>query len=137
MRRRHLVVGMLASTLTAALLAGCGSSSPDISEDASRQLDLQVQAVRNAAAGLDRGGAEVALAEVRKSVTALRARDEISADRAAKVRDAAAAVEAQIQSIPTTTTTTTTTTLPPPTRDQGNGRKDRRGNGGDGAGGGD
>jgi hypothetical protein len=133
MRRGHLAVVVLAGALTAALLAGCGSSSPGISEDASRQLDLQVAAVRNAAAALDRGGAEVALANVRKGLTDLRARDKISADRAAKVRDAAAAVEAQLQSIPTTTTsTTTTTTLPPTTREQNNDRKDKRGRNGGG-----
>jgi hypothetical protein len=136
MRRGHLIAVMLASALTAALLAGCGSSSPAISEDASRQLDLQVVAVQNAAAALDRARAEGALADVRKSVTDLRARNKISADRAAKVRDAAAAVEARLQSIPTTTstttTTTTTTTPPPPTKNDGNGNTDRKKNGGGG-----
>jgi hypothetical protein len=70
------------------------------------------------------------VAQVRKSVTELRSRDKISADRAAKVLDAAAAVEAKLGSLPTTTTTTTTTT-PPTTRDE---NKDRRkgGNGGGG-----
>jgi hypothetical protein len=60
-------------------------------------------------------------------VAELRSRDKISADRAAKVLDAAAAVEAKLGSMPTTTTTTTTT--PPTTRDE---NKDRRkgGNGG-------
>jgi hypothetical protein len=137
MRRGHLIAVMLASALTAALLGGCGSSSPAISEDASRQLDLQVVAVQNAAAALDRARAEGALADMRKSVTDLRARNKISADRAAKVRDAAAAVEARLQSIPTTTstttTTTTTTTPPPPTKNDGN--KDRKKNGGGGGGG--
>jgi hypothetical protein len=140
MRRGHLIAVMLASALTAALLAGCGSSSPAISDDASRQLDLQVVAVQNAAAALDRARAEGALADVRKAVTDLRARNKISADRAAKARDAAAAVEARLQSIPTTTsttttTTTTTTTPPPPTQNDGNGNKDRKKNGGGGGGG--
>jgi hypothetical protein len=117
-----LVTAVLGGTLTLGLVAGCGSSSPDISPDASRQLNLQVQAVRNAAAALDRDGAAAALAEVRKSVTDLRAHGKISADRAAKARDAAAAVEVQLLSIPTTTTTTTT--LPPSTRGDNNDRKD-------------
>jgi hypothetical protein len=137
MRRRYLVFVVVATTLITALLAGCGSSSPGISEDASTQLDLQTQAVRNAAAALDRDGAEAALADLRRSVDELRARDKISADRKAKVLDAAAAVEAQLQSIPTTTTTTTTTTtVPPTTRNDDNGRKDGKRNGG-GRGGGD
>jgi hypothetical protein len=108
-------------------LAGCGSSPPSITADASRQLDLQVQAVRMAVAAGNRAAAEGALAQVRKSVAELRSRDKISADRAAKVLDAAAAVEAKLGSMPTTTTTTTTT--PPTTRDE---NKDRRkgGNGG-------
>jgi predicted component of type VI protein secretion system len=134
MTRRPLVVVMLAGALTAALLAGCGSSSPSISQDASTQLDLQAQAVRNAAAALDRDGAETALADLRRSVEELRARNKISADRKSKVLGAAAAVEAQLQSIPTTTTTTTppTTRVPPSTRNDNNGRKDKGKNGGGG-----
>jgi predicted component of type VI protein secretion system len=134
MTRRPLVVVMLAGALTAALLAGCGSSSPSISQDASTQLDLQAQAVRNAAAALDRDGAETALADLRRSVEELRARNKISADRKSKVLGAAAAVEAQLQSIPTTTTTTTppTTRVPPSTRNNDNGRKDKGKNGGGG-----
>jgi HAMP domain-containing protein len=143
-RRAALASSVLAIGLGAVALAGCGSSAPGITEDASRQLELQVAAVRNAAASVDREGAERALADLRRSVEDLRARDEISAGRRSEVLDAAAAVEAQLLSIPTTTTTTTTTTtLPPPTRDEddedNDNRRDRNrgGNGGDGGGGGD
>jgi hypothetical protein len=138
MRRKQLVTSMVAAALAALVLVGCGSSSPGISEDASQQLELRVEAVRNAAAARDRNGAEAALADLRRSVDALRSRDEVSNDRATEILDAAATVEARLQSIPTTTTTTTTT-LPPPTRGQdeddnrGRGRgEDRGGQGGNG-----
>jgi HAMP domain-containing protein len=137
MRRTALASSTLAIGLAAVALAGCGSSAPGITEDASRQLELQVAAVRNAAASVDREGAERALADLRRSVEDLRARDEISDGRRSEVLDAAAAVEAQLLSIPTTTTTTTTTTPPPPTRDEDNDNlRDRNGRGGNGGGGG-
>jgi hypothetical protein len=138
MRRTPLLITMLAAALTAAALTGCGSSSPGISEGASTQLELQVTAVRNAAVARDRAGAEAALADLRRSVETLRSRDEISSDRATEILDAAATVEARLQSIPTTTTTTTT--LPPPTREEGDDNRGRgRGgeNGGQGRNGGD
>ena len=139
MRRTTLASSIVTIGLAAVALAGCGSSAPGITEDASRQLELQVAAVRNAAAAVDREGAERALADLRRSVEDLRARDEISDGRRSEVLDAAAAVEARLLSIPTTTTTTTTTTVPPPTRDEDNddrrGRNDKGGDGGGGGGG--
>jgi hypothetical protein len=137
MRRGLSLTALLAAVLTAVALSGCGSSSPDISEDASNQLELRVAAVRNAASARDRAGAEAALADLRRSVETLRSRDEVSSDRATEILDAAATVEARLQSIPTTTTTTTT--LPPPTRGQdeddnpgrGRGREKGGENGGD------
>ena len=136
MRRTPLVVTMLAAALTTVALSGCGSSSPGINDDASKQLELRVAAVRNAAEARDRAGAETALADLRRSVEALRSREELSSDRATEILDAAATVEARLQSIPTTTTTTTT--LPPATGDQdednrGRGRGEDKGgkNGGD------
>lgn len=121
----------LMATLILATLLGvgggsaCGSSSPGITEDASKQLELQVAAVRNAAAARDRAGAERALADLRRSVEVLR--HEISTDRRSKVLDAAATVEARLQSIPTTTTTTTTTPPPPSAKDGKGGEKEGKG----------
>lgn len=132
MRRPPLVTTMLAAAVMAVALAGCGSPSPGISEDAAAQLELRVEAVRNAAAARDRAGAEAALADLRRSVEALRSGDEINSDRATEILDAAATVEARLQSIPTTTTTTTT--LPPPTRDEDEDDNRGRGRGGDGGG---
>jgi hypothetical protein len=123
----------LAALLGAAGGAACGSSSPGITEDASKQLELQVAAVRNAAAARDRPGAERALADLRRSVEDLR--HEISAERRSKVLDAAATVEARLQSIPTTTTTTTTTPPRPSPKGDKGGEKER--NGGKGKNGGD
>jgi hypothetical protein len=120
----------LATMLTVVALAGCGSSSPGITEDASNQLQLQVQAVRNAATTRDRSLAEARLAELRRTVTQLRDGRKISGERATKVLDAAAQVETQLQTIPTTTTTTTTVTAPPPARDKGDHGKDNKGKGG-------
>ena len=138
MRRSPLVVTVLATGLAAVTLAGCGSSSPAITEDASLQLELRVQAVRDAAEARDRALADEKLAELIRSVNDFRRRDEISADRADKVLDAANTVRAQLLTIPTTTTTTT---LPPTTREadedrpkRENGNRGRDG-GGDGGGG--
>jgi hypothetical protein len=132
MRRTTLASSIVAIGLAAVALAGCGSSAPGITEDASRQLEFQVAAVRNAAASVDREGAERALADLRRSVEDLRARDEISDGRRSEVLDAAAAVEAQLLSIPTTTTTTTT----PPTSNETNNNNRRGQDGGDGGDGG-
>jgi predicted component of type VI protein secretion system len=131
MKPGALATVMLATMLTAVAVAGCGSSSPGITEDASNQLQLQVQAVRNAATTRDPSLAQAHLAELRRTVTQLRDRHKISGDRATKVLDAAAQVETQLQTIPTTTTTTTTTvTPPPPARDKGDHGKDKKGKGG-------
>jgi hypothetical protein len=130
MSRTGLVATTFAAALAAVVFVGCGSSSPGISEDASQQLELRVEAVRNAAAGRDRAAAESALADLRRSVEALRSGDEVSSDRATEILDAAATVEARLQSIPTTTTTTTPTTLPPPT--QGEDEDDNPGRGREG-----
>lgn len=138
MRGAPIATVMLVVALCAVAFAACGSSSPGITDDASQQLELRVAAVRNAAAALDRTGAERALADLRRGVEELRGRDEISASRRSKVLEAAAAVEAQLQSIPTTTTTTTTTTtLPPQTREKNEDRRKGQngGKGGDGGGG--
>ena len=131
MKPARLSATMLAIMLPAVALWGCGSSSPSITEGASNQLQLQVQAVRNAAATYDRSLAEARLAELRRTLTELRDRHKISGDRATKVLDAAAEVEAQLQAIPTTTTTTTTTpAAPTPTRGKGDHGKDNKGKGG-------
>jgi hypothetical protein len=132
-RRASIATVVVATGLAVLALAACGSAAPGITEDASRQLELQVAAVRNAAAALDREGAEQALADLRRSVEDLRARDEISAGRRSEVLDAAAAVEAQLVSIPTTTTTTTTTTTVPPTTRDDNDNKRNRDRGGRGS----
>jgi hypothetical protein len=119
---------MFATVLIAVALAGCGSSSPGISRDASNRLQLQVQAVRDAATARDRSLAEARLAELRRSVTDLRDRGRVSGNRATRVLDAAAEVETQVQTIPTTTTTTAP--LPPATHGKGENGKDNSGKGG-------
>jgi hypothetical protein len=131
MRRVVLATALLAIGLAAVALAACGSSSPGITEGASAQLELRVQAVRNAAEARDRALAETRLAELRRSVADFRARDEISKGRHDKVLAAAASVETQLQGIPATTTTTTTT-LPPTTRGKDEDRKDKKGRDGGG-----
>jgi hypothetical protein len=131
MTRMARITAMLATVLTAVVLAGCGSSSPGISEDASNRLQLQVEAVRNAATAHDRALAEGGLAELRRSVTDLRHRKEISRERATKIFDAAADVETQLQTIPTTTTTTPPTVpSPPPKGGKDDDGKDNKGKGG-------
>jgi len=113
---RTLAAGVAVVALAA---AGCGSSSrPAITAGAASQLSAQVAAVRAAAAGGNPAAAEAQLARLRVTVATLEHAGQLSASRAATVLVAAAQVESQLGSLPTTTTTTSTTTTvapPPPT----------------------
>jgi hypothetical protein len=131
-RRVPTATAVIAAALVALALTGCGSSSPGIGESASTQLELRVQAVRDAALARNRALAEEKLADLVQSVNVLRRSDKISANRAEKVLDAANTVRAQLLTIPTTTTTTTT--LPPTTREQNEDRR-KKDNGNKGGGG--
>jgi hypothetical protein len=125
-KRVLVATAVVAAALAALALTGCGSSSPGISESASTQLELRVQAVRDAAVARDRALAEQKLADLVQSVNDLRSRDKISAGRAEKVLDATNSVRAQLLTIPTTTTTTTTTTPPRTTRERNEDRPENR-----------
>jgi hypothetical protein len=115
-----------------ALFAACGSDEPDLSEEASRGLQFQVQAIRDAAESFNPAGVEQALAELRASIAQLEEQDKIDEGRAAEILAAAADVEALVDEVPTTTTTTTT--LPPPPvedEDDDEGKGNGKGKGGD------
>jgi hypothetical protein len=133
--RVRLASAVVAASLAALALSGCGSSSPGISESASTQLEFRVQAVRDAALARDRALAEEKLGDLVQSVNDLRRGNKISAGRAERVLDAANTVRAQLLTIPTTTTTTTT--LPPTTREQNEDRRKKDNGNRDGRGGGD
>lgn len=112
---------VVAVGLTGGLLAaGCGSSSPGLSAQASQQLRAQVQAVGAAARAGDPAQAAADLDRLRAEVGQLEAAHQLSASRSAAILTAAAEVQGQLAAIPTTTsstsTTTTTTTLPAPVR---------------------
>jgi hypothetical protein len=128
-----LVVGLT-------LLAACGSDTAPMTRGAATELHTRVAAVRAAADARDPGAAANALDELRAAVDRLHRSDELTDARAADIRAAAAAVEAQLVTITTTTTTTTTPrttapakpTAPPATDDKGNGNGKGKGKGGKG-----
>ncbi|MGQ0805774.1 MAG: hypothetical protein ACT4PI_18190 [Actinomycetota bacterium] len=122
-RARRGVLGIAASL---ALLAACGGASGGISEETSRSLGSQVQAVRQSAQSFDPAGVERGLAELRASVAQLKADGELDDERAAEILAAAADVEAQIDVVPTTTTAPP----PPPVEDDDDDKKGK-GKGGD------
>jgi hypothetical protein len=111
------------------VVAACGSADSGVSEPAGRLLTVQVEAIRAAAGGADRASTAQRLAQLRETVTQLRADGELSSNAAAKIRRAAAAVAAQLDLLPIPTTTTTTTTTPVDTRPEhshGSDRQDQR-----------
>lgn len=115
----------------ASLLAACGSSGSGVSEPAGKVLALEVVAIRNAAGTADRAATAQQLAQLRASVSQLRASDDLSAGAAARIRRAADGVEAQLQLLPAPTTTTSTTTTTAPAK-PGRGNGEGHGNNGKG-----
>jgi hypothetical protein len=113
-----------------ALLAACGSDEPAIDEDASKGLQFQVQAIRDAAESFNPAGVEQGLADLRQSIAQLKEQDKIDDGRAAEILGAAADVEALVDEVPTTTTTTTTLPAPEDDDDKGKG-EDKGGKGHD------
>ena len=100
------------------VLAACGSSSSGVSKSAGALLHQQVGAIRTAAGHADRGGAAQQLAQLLTTVEQLRAKGELSKDAAARIRLAAATVQARLSLLPAPTTTATTTTPPPGAQEQ-------------------
>lgn len=115
-----------------ALLAACDGGSPSISDDGAARLRSEVAAVRTAVGARDADAAARALDILRASVSHMRRSGDLSADRAATILDAAAAVDAELVSITTTTTTTTTTVpvhAPPGKGDEEHGKGQDKSNG--------
>jgi hypothetical protein len=95
----------------ALVAAACGGGgSPSLTTGAARELSTAVGTVHAAVASGDRGRAVDALATLQTTVTQLRRRSQVSADRAATILAAAASAEAELGLMPTTTTSTSTTT---------------------------
>jgi hypothetical protein len=107
---------------------GCGGDD-GLSPAATAQLQPQVAAIRTAAAAGDRAGAMAAMAQLRQLVAELRATDEITAEQASRVGDAAGAVEAQLALLaPPPPDPTSTTTAPTDDRHRkGKGKDDGKG----------
>ena len=126
---RLAVIGFALELVAAA--CGGGGGGPSMTTGAARELRTAVDTVHAAVASGDRGQAVDALATLQTTVTQLRRRSQVSADRAATILAAAADVEAELGLMPTTTTststTTTTTTTPddhPHKKDHGPGGRD-------------
>jgi hypothetical protein len=105
-RLERAIVGAAAGV--AVLVAACGTDSPALSEETSRSLQYQVEAVRQSAQSFDPAGVQQRLAELRAAVAQLNEAGDIDDARAAEILAAAADVEAEIDVVPTTTT------APPP-----------------------
>lgn len=126
-RLERAIVGAAASLVV--LLAACGSESSGLSDEASQNLQYQVEAVRQSAQSFDPAGVEQRLAELRALVARLNEEGELDDERAAEILAAAADVEAQVDVVPTTTTAP-----PPPPPDEDEDDEDKgngKGKGGD------
>jgi hypothetical protein len=130
-------VGALA---VVAVVAGCSTSAPPLSVQASQTLEAQVQGIRAAAVAHDRPLADSHLAQLRADVTQLQRQGQLSSARATAILAAATSVQAQLTAIPnpvppTTLAPPTPPTQPsPPTPPTGPGGKDHGGKGGGGGG---
>jgi hypothetical protein len=116
-RRCFLTASVLGAVLA---LGACGSGHADVSKPAGLLLHAQVQAVRESARAANRAEAEQRLVAIDSSVTKLRARGDLSASAASRIRAAADSVAAELVLIPLPTTTTTTV-APRPDRGPGDG----------------
>lgn len=94
-------------------IAGCGDSAVGVGRAAASQLTPQVAQVKAAAMSGDRAGAAAKLAQLRAAVADLRQRNVLSEAGAAKVRAAAAEVEAQLGSAALAQAPQVSTTTPP------------------------
>jgi hypothetical protein len=108
-----------------ATLALTGCSGARMTPEAAEELQVRVVGLRAAAGSGSRAVADAALAELRATVKRLIERGALEAGKASDILEAASAVEATLDVMPTTTTTT----RPPPDDDDGPGRG--RGRGGD------
>jgi hypothetical protein len=107
---------LLVAVAVAAALAACGDPERQISEDGAAALGARVADARAAAAAGDYARAADALDEIDAAVDDLVSQNDISAERAAEVSSAVAAVRGALA--PFQTTTTVTTEPPPPPDDE-------------------
>jgi hypothetical protein len=128
--RARLGPAAAGAAVSVMLLAACGDDAPGISEEASNNLQYQVEAVRASAQSFDPAGVEHRLGELRASVAQLEAEGELDDERAAEILAAAADVEARIDLVPTTTTAPPPPP-PPPEDDEDDDDKGNKGKGDD------
>ena len=102
----------VALALALTLAAGCGASDTGVSQAAGAQFRSQVDAIRSAAVQGNRSAAARRLAQLLATVAMLRAKGELSDSAAARIRRAAAGVNAELSLLPAPSTTTTSTTSP-------------------------
>ncbi|MHB8672055.1 MAG: hypothetical protein ACYDAD_16115, partial [Acidimicrobiales bacterium] len=96
-------------------LGACGGGPRGVTPAAERDLDVQVQALRQAAERGDRSAAEAQLQALRASVGRLRAAGQVSGSRSSAILAAADVVAVELGTLPSTTTSTTTTSTVSPT----------------------
>jgi predicted component of type VI protein secretion system len=117
--------------------AGCASTSPGLSAQASRTLDARVQAVRAAATEHNRALADTRLSQLLADVSQLKRQGQLTSSRATAILAAAAAVQAQLVTIPNPAPPPTTLAPPPPATTPASPAGDEKTHGnGDGGGGG-
>jgi hypothetical protein len=124
MRAASAIAGLAVAAL---VVAGCGSP-PDLPEQVAAELQQQAGAIRTAAAGGDRTGAEAALAQLHHRLVELQESGQVAGERAADILAAAAEVETQLALLPAPPPPPpppTTVTAPP--RSEGKGKGKHRG----------
>lgn len=121
--RRVLIVVVMASFLVTA----CGSSGSGVTAGGARTLHAEIAKLRAAAERGDRAGTSAEADRLAGLITELRARGDVDASAARRLRAALAAVQDKLILIPLPTTTTTTD--PEPERGKGRGNKGGEGNG--------
>ncbi|MBB5152744.1 hypothetical protein [Saccharopolyspora phatthalungensis] len=84
----------------ALLLAGCGSAPESAHPQVRQQLITQVEAVKTAALGNDRAGAEAALAELNRQIATAQAQGRLTPNSARTILAAADRVAADVRTIP-------------------------------------
>jgi hypothetical protein len=115
--RRAFVRAGVGVALGAVLLAGCAGGE-EISADAARVLDQDVDVITQSARAGDAARVQRALLQLRQHVEQYQAKDELSDERASRILAAGARVATSVR--PATRATTTPTPRPEP-KDDGKG----------------
>jgi hypothetical protein len=124
--------GVLAAAIAigVALASGCaGGASTGVSADATKQLELEVSAVRQSAQAGDTAKASAYLDQINASVTTLQSQGKLNEAAGTRILLAADAVRTQLRAATTAPTSTAPTTTKAPTTTTSKSRDHKKDNG--------